>query len=143
MYIHTVSNMLQLHNFKPTELNPLKQNVLLGSTAVFNCHTSGAFILDWAVDGIQVNDIRIRSRGILSHTVTANESCGIKHSNLTLLASAENNQSSVQCIAISMAGLNARSEVVKLFIQGKYQCINTDIKYALGMVYKDIHACIT
>lgn len=102
-------------------MSPLKQNVILGSTAVFNCRTIGAFILDWDVDGIQVNDIQIRSRGILPYTITVNESCGIKDSNLTLLASSENNQSSVQCIAISMAGLSVRSEVGKLFIQGIYQ----------------------
>ena len=113
-------NFVNMH----AALSPLRINTLLGSTAVFHCHATGAFILDWDVDGIQVNDNQIRLRGIVTHTVTVNDVQGEKVSNLTVPASFKNNQSTIQCLSIPMSGPSFSSEVGTLLIQGIcYTCI--------------------
>ena len=77
---------------------PVSVTALVGTNAQFHCAGTGN-ILVWEVDGLQIGNSDIVSRGITEHTIP---SSGTVQSNLTVPAASVNNGTTVRC-AISVA----------------------------------------
>ena len=77
---------------------PVSVTALVGTSAQFHCAGTGN-ILVWEVDGLQIGNSDIVSRGITEHTIP---SSGTVQSNLTVPATSVNNGTTVRC-AISVA----------------------------------------
>ena len=66
---------------------------LVGTTAQFHCAGTGNYLV-WEVDGLQIGNSDIMSRGITELTIL---SSGTVQSNLTVPATSENNGTTVRC----------------------------------------------
>jgi hypothetical protein len=89
----------------------------LGAQATFTCITDGSHFLYWTVDGVEARFPVVRNRGItFVHSGVNSEA-----SNLTVLASMQNNNSEIICIQQNLiTGQEiARTSPVYLYVQGE------------------------
>ena len=80
---------------------PVSVKVLVGTNVQFHCAGTGNYLV-WEVDGLQIGNSDIVSRGITEHTIP---SSGTVQSNLTVPATSENNGTTVRC-AISVSAFS-------------------------------------
>ena len=74
---------------------PQSVSALVGTAAQFHCAGTGNFLLlFWLVNGNSISDVNNNGQEI--HVTTEQTDSGVQ-SNLTILASSENNGTSIQC----------------------------------------------
>jgi hypothetical protein len=89
----------------------------LGAQATFTCITDGSHFLYWTVNGVEARFPVVRNRSItFVHSGVNSEA-----SNLTVLASLQNNNSEIVCIQQNLiTGQEiVRTSPVYLYVQGK------------------------
>ena len=98
-------------------LSPESVTAYLGNQASFSCITDGRHLLVWSVNGVEARFPEVRNKGISFVYFGANS----EMSNLTVLASLQNNNSEIICIQQNvMNGQElARTTPVHLYVQGK------------------------
>ena len=98
--------------------SPESATAYLGDQAIFTCITDGSHLLVWTVSGIEARFPEVRNKGISYVHSGANA----EMSNLTALASLQNNNSEIICIQQNvMTGEElARTAPVYLYVQGKH-----------------------
>ena len=96
---------------------PESEAAYLGDEATFSCITDGSHLLVWTVNGVEARFPEVRDKGIRYVHSGANA----EMSNLTALASLQNNNSEIVCIQQSViTGQElARTAPVYLYVQGK------------------------
>ena len=102
---------------------PVSVTAYLGAQATFSCITDGRdILLVWTVNGVEARFPEIRNKGITFVYSGVNS----EMSNLTVLASLQNNNSEIICIQQNvMTGQEiARTSPVYLYIQGKQYSYN-------------------
>ena len=97
-------------------LSPEPVTAYLGAQTSYSCITDGRDVLIWTVNGVEARFPEVRDKGIsFVHSGPNSES-----SNLTVLASIQNNNSEIICIQQSLDGQEiARTSPVYLYVQGK------------------------
>ena len=86
---------------------------LVGTNAQFHCAGTGSHLV-WDVDGLASDHVNIMARGI---TAATNTSSGTVYSTLTVLATSENNGTTVQCaIGVSKFSFTAISNYSTLTV---------------------------
>ena len=86
---------------------------LVGTNAQFHCAGTGNYLV-WEVDGLQIGNSDLMSRGITEHTIL---SSGTVQSNLTVPATSENNGTTVRCaISVSLFSTPAISNYSTLTV---------------------------
>ena len=93
---------------------PESMNGKIGETVIFHCVGTG-FLLNWNVDGKHHNDPDIKNRAISESSTSLS---GVKYSNLTVLATVENNGTTLQCCI--NAGSTCSNNVTLTVYSGKY-----------------------
>ena len=95
---------------------PQSESAYLGEVSTFSCITDGSHLLVWTVNGVEARFPEVRDKGITYVHSGANA----EMSNLTALASLQNNNSEIICIQQNvMTGEElARTAPVYLYIQG-------------------------
>lgn len=96
-------------------MSPASQNLALGDTARFSCAGTGV-LLSWFINQQILNGNLITSLGINHTEWTAD---GAQHSNITLPATASNNNSEVYCVVYQNSIVNVQSDTAVLRVQGK------------------------
>ena len=102
--------------------SPESVTAYLGTQASFSCITDGRDILVWTVNGVEARFPEVRNKNItFMHSGANSES-----SNLTVLASMQNNNSEIICIQQSVLNGQeiARTSPVYLYVQGKQYSYN-------------------
>ena len=98
-------------------LSPETAIAYLGDLASFSCITDGSHLLVWSVNGVEARFPEVRNKGISLVYFGSNS----EMSNLTVLASIQNNNSEIICIHQNvMTGQELdRTTPVYLYVQGK------------------------
>ena len=97
--------------------SPESATEYLGAKATFTCITDGSHFLFWTVNGVEARFPEVRNKGItFVHSGVNSEA-----SNLTVLASLQNNNSEIICIQQNLiTGQEiARTSPVYLYVQGE------------------------
>ena len=97
--------------------SPVSTIAYLGDQASFSCTTNGNHLLVWSVNGIEARLPQVHNRGISFVHFGINS----EMSNLTALASIQNNNSEIICIQENLiTGQEiARTQAAYLYVQGK------------------------
>ena len=98
-------------------LRPLEFIASEGSATIFHCSVTNANALLWRVDTIVLPNSRITERNITGPTTTGENNF---QSQITIPATLENDNSSIQCIASTLdgTGSNVLSPVATYRVQG-------------------------
>ena len=104
--------------------SPESVTAYLGDQASFSCITDGSHLLVWTVNGVEARFPEVHNKGINFVHFGANA----EMSNLTVLASLQNNNSEIICIQQNvMTGQElARTTPVYLYVQGKQLAITME-----------------
>ena len=101
----------------PFPHSPESVTSYLGAQASFSCVTDGSHLLVWTVNGVEARLPEVRNKGIALVYSGVNSEA----SNLTVLASLQNNNSEIICIQQNVITGHeiARTSPVYLYVQGK------------------------
>ena len=96
--------------------SPESATAYLGDQAIFTCITDGSHLLVWTINGVEARFPEVRNKGIRYVHSGANA----EMSNLTALASLQNNNSEIICIQQNVITGEelARTAPVYLYVQG-------------------------
>ena len=94
---------------------PESMNAIIGECATFHCAGTGIF-LKWNVDGKHHDNQDVRNRAIFESSIYIS---GVKYSNLTVLATVENNGTNLQCCI--NAGSTCSNNITFTVYFGKYR----------------------
>ena len=98
--------------------SPVSTIAYLGYHVSFSCTTDGSHLLVWTVNGVEARLPEVHNRGITFVYFGINS----EMSNLTVLASIQNNNSEIVCIQKHLiTGQEiARTQPAYLYVQGTY-----------------------
>ena len=98
--------------------SPVSTIAYLGYHVSFSCTTDGSHLLVWTINGVEARLLEVHSRGITFAYFGINS----EMSNLTVLASVQNNNSEIICIQEHLiTGQEiARTRPAYLYVQGTY-----------------------
>ena len=106
--------------------SPVSTIAYLGDQVSFSCTTDGSHVLVWTINGVEARLPEVRERGITFEYFGSNS----EMSNLTAIASIQNNNSEIICIQKHLITSQeiARTLPAYLYVQGKAQFV---VKYVL------------
>ena len=102
--------------------SPVSQNTTEGFLATFTCIGIG-ILFRWIVDGHYDGTAAVKSRGVDIITKTLNEDTNLKESKLTLPATIQNNNITIQCYMVGIPYSDGPSNPALLLVQGIYNYI--------------------
>ena len=103
----------------PAALSPLSFNASLSSTTLFECTVTDADRADWQINGLPFDNTQISDRGIKVASMAINSTLGVYQSNLSIPATAENNETMIECIAVNFSAPSIFSPVATYLVQGE------------------------
>ena len=106
-------------NSSPAALSPLSFNASLNSTTLFECTVTEANRPDWWINGLPFESTEIRDRGVRVVSMSIDSIPGAYQSNLSIPATAENNETMIECIAVNFSAPSVRSPVATYLVQGE------------------------
>ena len=97
--------------------SPVSQNTTEGSLATFTCIGIG-ILFRWIVNGHYDGTAAVKIRGVDIVTKTLNEDTNLKESNLTIPATIQNNNITIQCYMVGIPYSDGPTNPVLLLVQG-------------------------
>ena len=106
--------------------SPISQNTTEGSVVTFTCIGIG-ILFRWIVDGHYDGTAVVKSRGVDIVTKTLDEDTSLKESNLSITATIQNNNITIQCYMVGIPYSDGPTNPALLLVQGmcKYILINS------------------
>ena len=115
--------------YLPTALLP--QSLIAGlnteSLHFFNCTVTGAERTDVQVDELSFNDQRIVDRGIIVLSNVIDASTGNHAAIISVPATIQNNETSIECIAVNFSSASDQSPTAMFLLQGQMCCVSTQV----------------
>ena len=102
--------------------SPVSQNTTEGSVVTFTCIGIG-ILFRWIVDGHYDGTAAVKSRGVDIVTKTLDEDTNLKESNLTITATIQNNNITIQCYMVGIPYSDGPTNPALLLVQGIYKYI--------------------
>ena len=106
-------------NFSPAALSPLSFNASLNSTTLFECTVTEANRADWQINGLPFESTQISDRGIKVVFMSIDSIPGAYQSNLSIPATAENNETMIECFAVNFSTPSVWSPIATYLVQGE------------------------
>ena len=98
---------------------PDSMNAIIGENVIFHCAGTGYFIR-WTVDELYHDNPVITNRMIFEKPQPCNNMSGVQCSNLTVLATVENNGTTLRCCINDHGGSTCSNNVTFTVYFGKY-----------------------
>ena len=107
---------------------PKSVNITEGSTVVFTCTGTRGIFFRWLVNNLFDNHPEVVGRGVTIYTEIIDSELMLIESNLTIPATKDNNNISIQCILVGLTRGDGPTDPAVLLVQGIYMHITVNVR---------------